>query len=205
MISGRPTIGVLCLQGSFMEHSAALKQLGASVREVRLPEHLEGIDGIILPGGESTTLLKLIDEFALREPLLNAIINGLPTFGTCAGIIVLAKTVTSHSMTPLGLLDVSVARNAFGRQVQSFEEDLMIDGLAGSVFRGVFIRAPIIESCGPKVRVISRLHSGTIVACQQSRIFATSFHPEFVPDLRVHQYFLHIAGIQGQHPSDSSA
>ncbi len=205
MIPSQPTIGILCLQGSFIEHSASLKQLGVTAREVRLPEHLEGIDGIILPGGESTTLLKLIDEFALREPLQNAISNGLPTLGTCAGIIVLAKTVSSHSMTPLGLLDISVARNAFGRQVQSFEDDLTIDGFAGSAFRGVFIRAPIIESCGPDVRVLSRLHSETIVACQQSRILATSFHPEYVPDLRVHQYFLHIAGIHGQHSSDSSA
>jgi pyridoxal 5'-phosphate synthase pdxT subunit len=190
MTEAPPLVGVLCLQGSFVEHLSSLQRCGARVREVRLPEHLEGIDALVIPGGESTTFLKLIDEYALRTPLRQAIIDGLPVLATCAGVVILAAEISSHRMAPLGMLDIRVARNAFGRQVESFEEDLSIEGVDGPPFRGVFIRAPIIASCGPSARVVSRLHDGTIVACSQGRILATSFHPEFVPDLRVHQHFL---------------
>ena len=187
-----PHIGVLCLQGSFAEHIMSLSRLGADVAQVRLPAQLASIDALVIPGGESTTFLKLMDEFGLRDPLRKAISGGLPVLATCAGVVVLASEIVSHKMTPLGLLNVQIARNAFGRQVESFEEDLTIDGLQGEPFRGVFIRAPIIRSCGDGVNVLARLRNGTIVACRQDRILATSFHPEFVPDNRVHQYFLHM-------------
>jgi len=183
-------VGVLCLQGSFAEHITKLRSLGATVTEVRLPSHLHGIDALVIPGGESTTFLKLIDVFSLREPLHRAIAGGLPVFATCAGVVILANRISSHRMTPLALLDIEVSRNAFGRQVESFEEDLTIEGIPGPSFRGVFIRAPIVESCGASAKVLARLENGTIVACRQDRILATSFHPEFVPDLRVHEHFI---------------
>ncbi len=190
MIDSAPLTGVLCLQGSFVEHLASLERCGARTREVRLPSQLEGLDALVIPGGESTTFLKLIDEYALRKPLQDAIRGGLPVLATCAGVVVLSARISSHSMAPLALLDIQVARNAFGRQVESFEEDLSIEGIPGAPFRGVFIRAPIITSCSPAARVIARLQNGTIVACTQGRILATSFHPEFVPDLRLHRLFL---------------
>ncbi|MBN1151887.1 MAG: pyridoxal 5'-phosphate synthase glutaminase subunit PdxT [Dehalococcoidia bacterium] len=185
-------VGVLCLQGSFAEHITRLRNLGAEVTEVRLPSHLNGIEGLIIPGGESTTFLKLIELYNLREPLCQAIKQGLPVLATCAGVVILASRISSHSMKPLSMLDIELARNAFGRQVESFEEDLTIEGITGLPFRGVFIRAPIIRSCGPSVRVLARVQNGTIVACQQDRILATSFHPEFVPDTRVHELFLRL-------------
>ncbi len=186
-------IGVLSVQGSFAEHVESITRLGARAREVRLPQHLEGLDGIVLPGGESTTLLKLIDAFDLRKPLQDVIAEGMPALGTCAGIIILAQRVSSHNMQTLGVLDITVARNAFGRQSESFEEDLAFEGFDGPQFRGVFIRAPKIEACGNGVHVLSRLQDGTVAACRQLDVLATSFHPEFVEDLRVHQYFLAIA------------
>ncbi len=189
-----PHIGVLCLQGSFAEHIEKLQGLGATVSEVRLPSQLEKLDGLIIPGGESTTFLKLIDAFSLREQLRQSISAGLPVLATCAGVVILASRISSHTMTPLALLDIEVARNGFGRQIESFEEDLSIDGVSGAPFRGVFIRAPIISSCGDAAHVLARLHDGTIVACRQGRILATSFHPEFVPDQRVHAYFLAMVG-----------
>ena len=193
MIASPLRVGVLCLQGSFAEHVAKLQSLGAAITEVRLPSHLERLNALVIPGGESTTFLKLIDVFSLREPLRTAIGGGLPVLATCAGVVILAERISSHRMNPLKLLDIEVSRNAFGRQVDSFEEDLSIEGLSGPPFRGVFIRAPIIRSCGQSTRVLARVSDGTIVACRQGRILATSFHPEFVPDTRMHQYFLHLA------------
>ncbi len=194
MTSRTPTVGVLCLQGSFEEHISSLERLGVKTVQVRLPSQLHQIDALVIPGGESTTFLKLMDMYSLRQPLEEVIRGGLPVLATCAGVVVLASEIVSHKMSPLGLLDVRIARNAFGRQVDSFEEDLVLDGIAGAPFRGVFIRAPIIQDCGPGVHVTGRLRDGTVVACRQGRILATSFHPEFVPDLRVHQYFLSIVG-----------
>ncbi len=192
MTDGAHRIGVLALQGSFVEHARALHRLGAEPVEVRLPADLRGLAGLILPGGESTTILKLMDAYGLREPICTAAGSGMPVLGTCAGVVCLATEISSHSMRPLGLMDISVARNAFGRQVESFEEDLAIAGLEGPSFRGVFIRAPIIDRCGSGVQVLSRLRSGTVVACRQNAMVVTSFHPEFVDDLRVHEYFLRI-------------
>lgn len=192
MKDSRPRIGVLALQGSFAEHVAALERVGAYTYEVRSPGQLENIDGLVIPGGESTTILKLIDLYGLREPLRNRIMAGMPVLGTCAGVVCLATHISSHVMRPLGLIDIVVARNAFGRQVESFEDDIIIDDLEGPPFRGVFIRAPVIESCGPAARVVARLANGTIVACAQDNVIVTSFHPEFVEDLRLHAYFKQI-------------
>ncbi len=192
MTGGAYRVGVLALQGSFAEHARALRRLGAEPVEVRLPADLHGLAGLILPGGESTTILKLMDTYGLREPICTAAGRGVPVLGTCAGLVCLATEISSHSMRPLGLMDIAVARNAFGRQVESFEENLAIAGLEGPSFRGVFIRAPIIDHCGSGVQVLSRLRNETIVACRQDAVVVTSFHPEFVDDLRVHEYFLRI-------------
>lgn len=188
----RRRIGVLSLQGSFSEHVQSVQRAGAAATEIRLPSEIAGVDGLILPGGESTTILKLIDEYGLRESLREAIVAGLPVLGTCAGVICLANRISSHVMRPLGVLDISVSRNSFGRQVESFEEDLQIEELSGPAFRGVFIRAPVIESCGDGVRVLARLGDGTVVACQEGNILAACFHPEFVDDIRFHEQFLHL-------------
>jgi len=192
MTAHSPRIGVLALQGSFSEHMHSLSRLGADAVAVRLPEQLDGLDGLILPGGESTTILKLIDEYRLRASLTHAIACGLPVLGTCAGAICLANGISSHVMEPLRLLHISVSRNGFGRQVDSFEEDLSIAALPGPVYRGVFIRAPMIESYSDGVEVLARLADGTVVACRQDNMLATCFHPEFVDDLRLHTYFLHM-------------
>ena len=190
MTGVRRLIGVLSLQGSFSEHIQSVQRAGAAATEIRLPSEIADVDGLIIPGGESTTILKLIDEYGLREPLREAIAAGLPVLGTCAGVICLANRISSHVMKPLGVLDISVSRNSFGRQVDSFEEDLHIESLSGPAFRGVFIRAPVIESCGDGVRVLARLADGTMVACQRGHVLATCFHPEFADDVRVHEQFL---------------
>jgi len=190
-------VGVLALQGSFAEHARALRRLGAEPVEVRLPPDLTGLGGLILPGGESTTILKLMDAYGLRDPICAAAAGGMPMLGTCAGVVCLSRQISSHRMQPLGLMDISVVRNAFGRQVESFEEDLAIAGLEGPSFRGVFIRAPIIDHCGSGVQILSRISNGTVVACRQNAIVATSFHPEFVDDLRVHEYFLKMVHDRG--------
>jgi 5'-phosphate synthase pdxT subunit len=192
----RRLIGVLALQGSFSEHIRSVQRAGGAATEIRLPSEIAAVDGLIIPGGESTTILKLVDEYGLREPLREAIAAGLPVLGTCAGVICLANRISSHVMKPLGVLDISVSRNSFGRQVDSFEEDLHIESLSGPAFRGVFIRAPVIESCGDGVRVLARLADGTMVACQRGHVLATCFHPEFVDDVRVHEQFL---GLVEQH------
>ena len=192
MTGVRRLIGVLSLQGSFSEHIQSVQRVGAAATEIRLPSEIAGVDGLIIPGGESTTILKLIDEYGLREPLRKAITAGLPVLGTCAGVICLANRISSHVMKPLSVLDISVSRNSFGRQVDSFEEDLHIEGMPGPTFRGVFIRAPVIESCGAGVRVLARLADGTVVACQSGHVLATCFHPEFVDDVRLHELFLHL-------------
>ena len=192
MTGVRRRIGVLSLQGSFSEHIQAVQKVGATATEIRLPSQVDHVDGLIIPGGESTTILKLIDEYRLREPLREAISAGLPVLGTCAGVICLANRISSHVMKPLGVLDICVSRNSFGRQVDSFEEDLEIEGLSGPAFRGVFIRAPVIESCGDGVRVLAQLADGTVVACQQGHVLATCFHPEFVEDVRFHEQVLNL-------------
>ena len=182
------TIGVLALQGDFQEHCVMLKRLGVQAREVRLPKHLEGLAGIILPGGESTTIGKLAREYGLLDALRDGS-TALPMWGTCGGLVFMARDV-GHDQPLLGLMDISVTRNAFGRQVDSFEEDLDIKGVEDGPFHGIFIRAPEIREIGPDVEVLCRLRDGRMVAARQDRLLVTSFHPELTRDTRVHGYFL---------------
>ena len=189
-------IGVLALQGAFIEHEAVLKRLGVDVVEVRLPSDLEDVDGVIIPGGESTTIGKLAVQYHLMEPLRELARSGKPLWGTCAGMIFMAKAVEAEGRDQplLGLMDVRVQRNAFGRQVDSFEADLNIKGVDGDKpFHAIFIRAPLIESVGPGVDVLARVekdHQDVIVAARQDNLLATSFHPELSHDDRFHRYFL---------------
>lgn len=195
----KPLIGVLAVQGDVREHARSLESLGAATRLVRRPEELDGLDGIVLPGGESTTMDKLLRAFELRDPLRERLQGGLPAYGSCAGMILLADRVldaTSDQET-LGGLDVTVRRNAFGRQIDSFEEDLSMPAILGEStepVRAVFIRAPWVESVGPDVRVLGTVATGPaagrIVAVQQGSLLATSFHPEVTGDHRIHEYFL---------------
>ncbi len=183
-------IGVLALQGAFIEHIQKLKSLGVEAIEVRKPAQLADLDGLIIPGGESTTFGKLANEFNLIEPLRAFCQTGKPVWGTCAGMIFLAKDV-GRKQPVLGVMDVRVKRNAFGRQVDSFETDLEMPVLEPRApFHAIFIRAPLIEHVGEGVEVLARLEDGTIVAAQQGNLLATSFHPELTNDLRVHQYFI---------------
>ncbi|MBI2724020.1 MAG: pyridoxal 5'-phosphate synthase glutaminase subunit PdxT [Chloroflexi bacterium] len=186
------TIAVLALQGDFAEHAAALERLGARVVEVRLPAQLAEIDALIIPGGESTTMTRLLDIYALREPIRRLGEQGLPIWGTCAGAIMLAKQATDLDRPNLALMDIDVRRNAFGRQVDSFEEDLRIAGMPGDAFHAIFIRAPLIERAGPGVQVLATLPDGTIVAAREGHLVATSFHPELTGDDRFHALFLHL-------------
>lgn len=189
-------IGVLALQGAFREHARALTSLGAEVRELRQLPHIEGIDGLVIPGGESTTIGKLLTDLGMMEPLRRRILDGMPVYGSCAGLILLCKEIEDSDQPRLGVLDATVRRNAFGRQVDSFETSLPVKGLNEPV-QGVFIRAPLITRVGAGVDVLARVdmapHGGTgeeIVAVRQDRILATSFHPELTPDTRLHRYFL---------------
>jgi 5'-phosphate synthase pdxT subunit len=189
-------IGVLALQGDFAEHQVMLETLGAEVVQVRLPEHLNGLSGLIIPGGESTTIGKLASAYGLMEPL-KTFGKTQAIWGTCAGAIFLAKD--AHRPQPLlELMDIVIERNAFGRQVDSFEVDLNVTGLnpgekQNLPFHAVFIRAPLIESVGKGVEVISTLEDGRIVAARQGKLLATSFHPELTRDNRFHRYFMELA------------
>ena len=189
-------IGVLALQGAFREHAAALSRLGAAVREVRQRKHLDGIDGLVLPGGESTVMGKLLTDLHMLEPVRNRIAAGMPVYGSCAGLILLCEQIEDSTQPRIGLLQATVRRNAFGRQVDSFETDLAVKGLE-TPLRAVFIRAPLITAVGPDVEVLARVdmaaHGGEgdeIVAVRQDNILATSFHPELTPDTRLHALFL---------------
>ncbi len=189
-------IGVLAIQGDFAEHIVMLKRLKVETTEVRLPEHLKGLDGLIIPGGESTTIGKLVMDFKLMEPL-RTFGQRHAIWGTCAGAIFLSKDI-SRNQPLLGLMDIKVARNAFGRQVDSFEADLDIPELkqvTGSKepYHAIFIRAPIIESVDQDAKVLSALPDKRIVAAQQGHLLATSFHPELTDDTRFHEYFLSLA------------
>lgn len=190
-------IGVLALQGAFIEHEQALRRAGVEAREVRLPEHLEGLAGLIIPGGESTTIAKLAVQYGLLEPIRALAAEGKPLWGTCAGMIFMAKDIR-RDQPLLGLMDVVVQRNAFGRQVDSFEADLVVPALVtpenAQPFHAIFIRAPLIEAVGDGVEVLARLDNGVIVAARQGHLLATSFHPELSHDERFHRYFVSLAG-----------
>jgi 5'-phosphate synthase pdxT subunit len=180
-------IGVLALQGAFREHLNTLGAIGVEGVQVRLPADLDDVAGLILPGGESTTMRKLIDRWGLRQPILDLAASGAPIFGTCAGMIVLAREILGGEEPILSLLDVSVRRNAFGRQLDSFEADLPVPVLGDQPVHGVFIRAPIIERSGADVDVLARLDDGRIVAVRERNIIATAFHPELAGETRFHR------------------
>ena len=188
-------IGVLTLQGAFVEHISVLQQLGAETSPVRLPGELDGLDGLIIPGGESTTILNLMQSFDLIRPLRELAQAGFPVLGTCAGMICLAKKAynsNNTSMETLALMDIEVRRNAFGRQVDSFETELPVPALGRESFPAVFIRAPIVERTGPQVEILAKLPNDVVVAARQGKLVATAFHPELTDDLRLHSYFLKI-------------
>src|SRR5579875_183622 len=196
-------IGVLALQGAFVEHIAMLRSLGVEAVPVRLPEGLEGLDGVVIPGGESTTIGKLLTSSGLFEPLRRTIEAGTPVYGTCAGMILLARDIGTDAQPILGEMDIVVKRNAFGRQLDSFESDIAIPALGDEPFHAVFIRAPAIESVGSAAEALARLDEGPIVAARQGTLLATAFHPELSGDNRVHEYFVRMcAAAQGRNADD---
>jgi 5'-phosphate synthase pdxT subunit len=180
-------IGVLSLQGAFAEHEAVLGSVGVRAVSVRLPRDFEGLAGLILPGGESTTMRKLIDRWALRQPILDLAARGAPLLGTCAGMILLARRISDGDEPVLPLIDISVKRNAFGRQLESFETDVQVPVLGDRPVHGVFIRAPIVDQVGDDVDVLARLEDGRVVAVRQRNAIATAFHPELAGETRFHR------------------
>ena len=186
-------IGVLAVQGDFREHRQALNRLGVDAPEIRLPSQLDGIDGLIIPGGESTTIVQLIDIYGFREPLREKAREGMAVWGTCAGMIVIADRLADPRPDPLRLMDIEVSRNAFGRQVDSFEADLDFQEIGDAPFHGVFIRAPVVTGVGASVKILARLEDGRPVAVRQGKFLATAFHPELTADDRIHQLFARIA------------
>ena len=183
-------IGVLALQGDFIEHIAFLDKLGAKAIPIRKPDELKGLSGLILPGGESTTILNLMHSFNLLQPLKELAQAGLPVMGTCAGMVLMAKKVSNSGMDTLALMDIEVKRNAFGRQLDSFETELDMPDLGREPFPAVFIRAPLIENTSPQVEIFGKLNSGVVVAVRQGNLLALAFHPELSSDTRLHRYFL---------------
>ena len=203
------TIGVLALQGDFVEHEAALRRLRVETRQVRTADDLRpdgrpsgrGLDGLIIPGGESTTFCRLMQDFNLYQPLRALVRSGVPAWGTCAGMIVLARHASDLGFPTLEAIDIEVLRNAYGRQVDSFEEDLTVAALGAEPFHAVFIRAPVVASVGPGVEVLAsvrREEGESAVAVRQGAVLATSFHPELTPDTRFHAYFLNIVTSAGR-------
>ena len=191
-----PTVGVLALQGDVREHLRALTACGASADAVRRPHELDAVDALVIPGGESTTMSKLVVEFGLLEPLRKRIADRMPTYGSCAGMIMLATDLLDgrSDQQTLGGIEMTVRRNAFGRQVDSFEAPVHIDGVDGGPFHAVFIRAPWVERLGGAARALGRVAAGPaagrIVAVRQQHVLATAFHPELTGDLRLHRYFV---------------
>ncbi len=194
----RKPIGVLALQGGFLEHIRILSSLGVTTREVRLPDDLQELQGLIIPGGESTTIVRLADLYGIRQAIIEAAGRNMTIWGTCAGMIVLARELTDPIPKPFGLLEIKVSRNWYGRQVDSFEVGLNIQGLEGDPFPGIFIRAPAIVSVGPGVEQFASLEDGSPVAVRNGSIMATAFHPELTDDNRLHKMFLRLAN-RGQH------
>lgn len=182
-----PRIGVLAVQGAVREHVAAIRDVGAEPVEVRLPRDLVDLDALILPGGESTTMRRLIDAYGLHEPIASLARGGTPMLGTCAGMILLAERIDEGDDPLFGVLDISVRRNGHGRQLDSFEADLHAPSLGGRPLHGVFIRAPMVTDVGPRAEVLARDPDGTPVAVRQGRVIATAFHPELTGDRRIHR------------------
>jgi len=192
-------VGVLALQGTFIEHIRIVRRLGVEATEIRLPHEMDSLDGLIIPGGESTTILRLMQSFGLIQPIGLMARHGLSIWGTCAGVVLLAKDVSNYEMETLGLMDTKVRRNAFGRQIDSFEADLEIPAVGQKPFHAVFIRAPIIVQAEPGVEILARLPDGSIVAARQDQLLASTFHPEFTDDLRFHSYFLSMINRRASH------
>ena len=184
-------IGVLASQGAFAEHIAMLRQLEVEALPIRLLQELKGLDGLVIPGGESTSISKLMRDYDLMNEVRNLARNGLPVLGTCAGMILLASEIADSDIEPLRIMDIAVRRNAFGRQRDSFEAELSIPVLGEKPFLGIFIRAPIIVRANKEVEILAKL-GGTSVAVRQGKLLASAFHPELTDDLRFHQYFLDI-------------
>jgi len=190
----RPRVGVLAVQGAVREHMNAIREVGADPVEVRLPRDLVDIDALILPGGESTTMRRLIDAYGLREPILSLARGGTPLLGTCAGMILLADRMAAGEEPYFGLLDVEVHRNGYGRQLDSFEADLEAPSLGAEPVHGVFIRAPTVSDVGPRAEVLARDPDGSPVAVRQGRVLATAFHPELTGDRRLHRLLVEMIG-----------
>ena len=186
-------IGVLALQGDFEEHISVLTKLGADASEVRLPKQFDDLDGLIIPGGESTTIARLLARWQLLSPIRRRALEGMAVWGTCAGAILLAERATGLDREGLRLMDIAVERNAYGRQVDSFEAELSVPAFGSRPFHAVFIRAPRISEIGAKAKPLARLADGTVVAAQQDKLLATAFHPELTDDARFHQHFLELA------------
>ena len=185
-------IGVLALQGAFIEHVRILQKLDVGASLIYLPDQLDNLDGLIIPGGESSTISTLMLEFDLMKPVRDLARAGLPVLGTCAGMILLAREASDFWLETLGLMDVRVKRNAFGRQVDSFETEIDMPALGRGPFHAVFIRAPTIEQADPGVEILAQLPDGVVVAVRQGRLIASAFHPELTSDVRFHRYFLDI-------------
>jgi len=190
--NGRKTVGVLALQGDFREHREMLERMGHEVREIRKPGQLEGLDALIIPGGESTTIARLILSNGFQQPLRDFCDSGRPVWGTCAGAILLARNVDRLDRPGIEMMDISVRRNAFGRQVDSFEAALAVKGIDGKPFQAVFIRAPQIDEVRAPAVAIATLPDGRVVAAREGNLLATSFHPELTGDTRLHELFLTI-------------
>jgi 5'-phosphate synthase pdxT subunit len=189
-------IGVLAVQGDFAEHLETLRAIGVEGVDVRRPDQLSDVSGLILPGGESTAIRRLIERWGLREPILDLARRGAPLFGTCAGMIVMSREIRGEEAPVLPLLDVTVARNAFGRQLDSFEADLQVPVLGDQPVHGVFIRAPVVERTGPNVDILARLDDGRVVAVREKNILATAFHPELAGETRFHRL---VAAMASEH------
>ena len=187
------TIGVLALQGAFREHAVAIEKCGATARQSRRRRELSNLDALIIPGGESTTIGKLMVSYHMLDEIKGLGAEGLPIFGTCAGLVMLARVVVDGDQPLLGLMDVKVRRNAFGRQIKSFEAALAIPSLGADPFPGIFIRAPWIESAGPGVEILAE-HKGHPIAAREGKMLVTAFHPELTDDLRLHDLFLRMVG-----------
>jgi 5'-phosphate synthase pdxT subunit len=188
-------IGVLAVQGAVREHLEAIREIGAEPVTVRLPHDLEGLDALILPGGESTTMRRFIERYGLREPILAMAGRGAPMLGTCAGMILLAGRLTDGDEPVLGLLDVAVERNAYGRQLDSYEADVDLPAIGAEPLHGVFIRAPVVVEAGPGVEVLARDAGGRIIAVRQGKVLATAFHPELTGDRRLHRLLLDLVEV----------
>ena len=189
----KPLVGVLALQGDFREHATSLSEAGAEVIEIRHVENLENIQGLIIPGGESTAIARLLIAYNLTDPIRRHIEQGLPTWGTCAGAILLAKNAPDLDRPTISAMNITVRRNAFGPQINSFEEDIYVSGISGLPIKAILIRAPIISDTGPEVSILGKLSDGSIVAVKENNLLATSFHPELTNDPRMHGLFVDMA------------